>query len=517
MIQLVKKFKLIIIFFAVIGIVIVIYVYFIRPKGIKPDFLVVKRMDIVQEVDATGRVKPAQSVDLAFEKSGKISRVYASVGDKVKENQLLINLENSDLMAQLSQSEAALESAQAKLDELKKGARPEEIQVKEAELKKAQQDLDNYYNSVADILNDAHNKADDALRKQIDELFSDDFSDNPQLTFLVSDSYAEIDSESQKISANNALKELKLKINNLPSDHLSLDQELIDAKKHLITIKNFLIRLTDAVSAAIGISSTTAATYKGYINTARTNVNTALANITAQEGYVAAQRATIERIQNELTLKKAGTIEEQIRAQEAQIKQAQANIQNVQAQIQKTIIRSPINGIVTKQEAKKGEIAPANTSIISVISEFQFEIEANIAEVDIAKVKIGDPVNVTLDAYGDDLIFKAKVTTIDPAETIIEGVATYKTTFQFLNEDERINPGMTANLDIITERKENVIVIPQRAVIVKNGEKFVQILQDGGKVEKIKIETGVRGSDGNVEIIKGVDEGDKVIIYIKEQ
>ncbi len=101
---------------------------------------------------------------------------------------------------------------------------------------------------------------------------------------------------------------------------------------------------------------------------------------------------------------------------------------------------------------------------------------------------------------------------IDPAETIIEGVATYKTTLQFSGNDERVKSGMTANIDILTAKAENVIAIPQRAVAQKeNGDKIVKILKDDGVVEERKVTTGLKGSDGNIEITEGIQEGEKII------
>ena len=93
-------------------------------------------------------------------------------------------------------------------------------------------------------------------------------------------------------------------------------------------------------------------------------------------------------------------------------------------------------------------------------------------------------------------------------------MATYKTTFQFVKENTGIKSGMTANIDILTANKENVIVIPQQAVITRDGEKFVKILADDGTIKEVEVETGLRGSDGNMEIISGINEGDKVVISI---
>jgi len=174
-------------------------------------------------------------------------------------------------------------------------------------------------------------------------------------------------------------------------------------------------------------------------------------------------------------------------------------------------LRAPISGIITKREIEKGEIVTASKPIFTLISTSPFEIEVNIPEADIAKVNIGNEAEVTLDAYGSETIFKARVVSIDPGETILEGVATYRTVLHFIEDDKRIKPGLTANVEILTDKRENVVVIPWRAVITKNGEKFVRILE-GNEPREVKVKTGLQGSDGNVEIIEGVREGDKIII-----
>ena len=198
--------------------------------------------------------------------------------------------------------------------------------------------------------------------------------------------------------------------------------------------------------------------------------------------------------------------------QEASVEKARASLNNTRAQISKTIIASPINGVVTKQDAKVGEIVSASSHVVSVISDASFQVEANLPEADVSKVKISDLAKLTLDAYGNDVIFEAKVIAIDPAETVIEGVSTYKITFEFQKEDERIKSGLTANIDILAEKKEGVIAIPQRAILTQDGSKIVRVEREDGRVDEIKVELGLFGSDGRVEILSGLEEGMKVII-----
>jgi HlyD family secretion protein len=152
--------------------------------------------------------------------------------------------------------------------------------------------------------------------------------------------------------------------------------------------------------------------------------------------------------------------------------------------------------------------------VISIISQGDYQIESFIPEADISKIKIRNKASTTLDAYGSNVVFDTAIIKIDPAATVIDGVPTYKVTLRFMDQDSRIKSGMTANLDILTNQKDNVLLLPNRVLITEDDGKYVSILNpDGsGKILLKKIVVGLRGSDGNTEIISGLNEGDKVLL-----
>ncbi|MDD5750733.1 MAG: efflux RND transporter periplasmic adaptor subunit [Candidatus Pacebacteria bacterium] len=536
-----KKKKLIIWISVPAAVVVLIAVGVIMNKINKPlpyEFTTAKIQNIIQEVSITGKVKPANAVDLAFEKSGRVAGIYADVGDAVEAGDALAALDTSELQAQLKEAKAQLEIQQANLQELEKGARSEELGVLQTKVanaekaladvqNKADSDLLNLYSDVADILHSAYASADDAVNKQIDDLFSNANTDNPQITFQTSNSQYEILSEQQRVASGEALKYLKNVLDNLDSNYDNLDAALIASEQKLVIIRDFLNVLTEALNASTNLTTASLNAYKGYVNTSRTNVNSAITEINTQKQYIASQKITnqqnitasqnsLKNAQKDLELKQAKATVEQIQAQEAQVKAAQANVQNLEIQISKATLRSPIKGLVTKQTAKIGQIITANSAVVSVISEAKFQVEANTPEADIAKVKINDPARITLDAYGSDVVFEAMVIKIDPAETVVEGVPTYKTTFEFKEDSEKIKSGMTANIDILTAQKENALTVPYRAVIAKNGDKMVRVV-NGKDISERKVTLGLRGSDGNIEILEGLREGEKVITFEKNK
>lgn len=475
----------------------------------------VERGEVMAEISVTGKVKPAKSLDMAFVQSGKISRVYVSVGDKVRVGQTLVSLDNGEFFAQLAQAEASLKIQEAKLEELKKGTRPETIQAKEAELSKTKTDLAGFYADAVDSLNDVYVKADDATTKQTDSLFTDDTTSNPKLIFIASDSQAGLDAQWQRTVAGQQLGEWQIELKQLRSDSptAQIESALKNSQERLVAIRYFLSRLSDALRSAIGLTSTLLDTYTSAVNIGRNNINTAAADLTDKQQTIEGQKTTIEKIQAELNLLYAGALPEQIDAQAAQVEQAKANIQYARAQLEKTYLRAPFNGTVTRTVYSVGETVSADEPAVSLIGAGNFEIEANIAEADIARIKIGDSARVTLDAYGNETTFEAAVGKIDLAATTIEGMATYKTVLQFTKEDSRILAGLTANIDILADKKENVLFAPTRNIIGKNGSKTVKVLIDAEKgiIEERTVIVGLRGSDGRTEIIKGLNEGDLVL------
>jgi RND family efflux transporter MFP subunit len=194
-------------------------------------------------------------------------------------------------------------------------------------------------------------------------------------------------------------------------------------------------------------------------------------------------------------------------------------VEQIHVQLQQRIVYSPIAGLITRYEATVGELAVAHTPLVTIISD-SLAIEAFVPEVDSAKVSLGDEAVFTLDAYGSDAEFQARVAAVDPAETVIDGVSSYKTTMELVEPDTRIKSGMTANIEIFTDRRESVIAIPQRAVVAKEGKKFVRVIQrdKSGKstFKEAAVVTGLQGSDGRVEIISGLREGDEVALYVEE-
>lgn len=539
---------------AIISIAIVIsgYTFYKNTRPHVYATVPVSRGDIREEVNVTGKVKPAQNLDIAFEKGGRVAHIRVQVGDKVQAGQEIMQLDNADLYAQLSQAQANVRSQDAKLDQLTAGARQEDLAISQTQVdnaksaladaqrnlvnvtEKAATDLANLYSSVPDTLTDAYTKSDDAIRNQVSSLFLNNETSQATLSFSSFNDQAKLAAEADRVRSTDELNAFSQDVataRTANGDAATLDTTLKNAQLHLNIFLKLFADLQDVVNSPNGLNAATLGTYKTAISTARTNIVSGLTNVNKQRQTIAAQGSTnqsaisnaqsnitaaqsaLEQAQRQLTLKIAGASTQDIAYQKSQAENARANVDYYQAQINKTVLRAPFTGTVTKIVPLVGDIISPNMPMISVIGAGKFQIESYIAEADIAKIKTGNEANVTLDAYGPDVPFKAKIIMIDLSATTIEGVATYKTTLEFTQENSRILSGLTANIDILSETHPNVLYVPTRNITSREGSKYVKLLVDKEKgiVNEVKVTTGLRGSDGHTEIISGVTEGDQIV------
>jgi RND family efflux transporter MFP subunit len=485
-----------------------------KPKVLET--VTVERSNLIEQVSATGNVKPFSDLDLSFEAGGQVSRIPVSVGDKVYQGQILVALSNADLLATLEQAKAGLKIAEANLSALKNGSTPEQIAVNESQVEKAKNDLSNAQIDFLNSVRDAYTKADDSIRNYTDVMFTNPRTQNVKLKFQTDDQQLENDLIVERIAIESKLMDWSNSIKYLSNDS-NFDTVFSNSKSNLNYIQNFLQNLAFAVNKLSPdnlVDQTTINLWKADVSSARLSVDTAVNNLSLSKSQYQSSVSALNIANSQLILTKTGATNDEIAAQESMVEQARANVNYAQARLNKSIIVSPISGVVTKIDAKVGQNISGGLTAVSVISYGQYNIEAYIPEADISKINIDDFATTTLDAYGSDVYFETTVIKIDPGETIIESVPAYKITLKFASStDPRIKSGMTANLDILTAQKNSVLSVPARSVFTIDNQKYVKLVDsiDQTKTTDVKIETGLRGESGYIEVISGLKEGDKIL------
>ncbi len=453
----------------------------------------------VQRISSSGKVEPVSRVNLGFSTGGRVSGVYVAVGNRVSVGQVLAEVENGD-------ARGALLEAQAKLRSLEIGTRPEEIAVSRAEVTSAESSLAQAIQSTVEAARDAFVTAEDAVYQDTDQFVSNARSSNPSLTFTVSSGQVPIDFKNTRMQIGASLTSWASLVSGLTTSGdvyaaASASQTYLAEVSRLLSLASTALTLSSESST---VSRTTLDGYASDVSAARGAIEDAAIALTTAVTAQKSAAAKLEIARRTLALKEAGTNEPDIEAQAARVASARA-------QLEKTLIRSPFSGVITAVDAKVGAVSAANTPAISMISDGGFKIESYVPEINIASIAVGNPARITLDAYGEDTPFDAAVALIDPAETVRDGVSTYRVTLEFTKPDERIRAGMTANVVVTTGEKENVLSIPLGAVETRGNESYVRVLVDGAAVER-RVTTGGTSYLGTLEIVSGLADGDTVIV-----
>lgn len=208
--------------------------------------------------------------------------------------------------------------------------------------------------------------------------------------------------------------------------------------------------------------------------------------------------------------------DEQRRSQRATVEQHEASVQEAKVNLARTILYSPIDGTITQRSIDVGEIVAVTDTVFTIIGEGGMELRADVPESDIVKAQVGQKADVTFDALPSDEIISAEVTEIDPASTVIQDVVYYRVKLKYA-ADPRIKPGMSADINIKTAEKNDVITVPLRAVKTEGDRQYVEVLKPDNTVEKIYVETRLKGDEGLVEIVSRLKGGEKIITFTKTQ
>ncbi len=535
--KILKKLKrrTIIIAVIVIIIVFVIFNFFIGNGELEYIAEEVVRGTVIKEVSETGMVKISEQVDLGFKYSGRIDEIYVKVGDQVEAGQNLAKLDLGQLYIELAEAQAALNVAKADYDKLLAGSSAEEIKVSETDVLNAQIVFDNAKQS----LEDAKADAEEDLKQDYENALSDledaylKIYNSYNVVLSVQLSYFNsTDQEGVIVKDNKDLIYANLTLAKTQVDNAEagsrqeVDTALSEMKKILSEVKNSLEIVRDVTENVLYRNTVTSSdktsldNQKSYINTAYNDIVAAQqtiattritneTNINTKEAAVGAAEVALQKAQDQLDLKKAGPTQENINLYQAKIKQAEAKVALLQNKINDSTLKSPVKGQITSINKRRGETAQVTDSIISILPSGPFQIEVDIYEEDIVYVKVNDETEIFIPAFPDDL-FAGEVISIDPAEKLIDGVVYYEVNISFDAGDKGVKPGMTADVVIKADERENVLVIPKQALKKINGDKIVKVL-DGKEVEERKIEIGLEGED-NIEVISGLIEGERVVL-----
>jgi HlyD family secretion protein len=183
---------------------------------------------------------------------------------------------------------------------------------------------------------------------------------------------------------------------------------------------------------------------------------------------------------------------------------------------------SPASGSVILVEIEEGEIITSGavsytsgTTLMTVADLTKMQIKAGVNEVDVGKIRFGQDVTIDIDAY-PNVMYAGIITHIAPAARDEQGVKIFDVEIDVVDSDDRLKPGMTANIEIQGDHREGIPTVPVEAVFKKAG-RYVAYVFDGSEEEPVEREvvTGI-SNISKVEIVEGLAEGEVVTLYDPE-
>lgn len=308
------------------------------------------------------------------------------------------------------------------------------------------------------------------------------------------------------------------------------------------TIKHLYADFNSPVRKGQLIAQIDPATFEAQVAQSRANLLSAQANLEKAQATLVDAKRTMDRnrelfgrnliARSDLDTAETNyeTDKAQVSAAKAQVSQAAAALRTAEINLRYTRIISPVNGIVVSRNVDVGQTVAASfqTPTLFTIAQdlTKMQIDSNIAEADIGKISVGQPVEFTVDAY-PDITFKGRVSEVRNAPITVQNVVTYDVVVKVDNSDLKLKPGMTANISVITASRENVLKIPNAALRFRlsEGRKESATPEQGrqergrrvwalesGKPKRLKVTTGI--SDGTfTELVSGgLNEGQELIV-----
>ena len=526
---------------------------------------------IAATVSATGNVEPRAEAELRFETTGTVAEVLVRPGDQVEQGQPLARIDTTALQLQVEQAQADLRQAQADFEALVAGATEAELAeararveqarsqyaqaastVSQADLSAARADLESARARLARLQS---GPAGDELASATERVQSAQTNlDNARVSLSAAKERARLDLETSANALRNAQDEFSRiywqnrELERLPGDlpRERIDQEaqaqraVADGEAALRTaqtaydqarqeeINSLAAREAELRSAVAARDRLLGGAEADELADARAAVQRAQASLdqltgAQRQSELAAQESNIEIAQAGLDRLLADPTTSALAAREAAVQRAEVSVRSAERNLALGTLTAPFPATVARVGMQAGEPADAS-AIIAVADLTSYHIDLPVDELDIAEVQQGQRVTVDLDAL-PGRSYGGSVSNIAPLATRSEtGTTTYEVTVTLDEDSEGVRPGMTAVVEIITEEKQGVVLVPRRAVRAEGGQSVVYVPNPNlvpqptipGQTapppgDRREVEIGLTNAEF-VEVVSGLSAGDTVLV-----
>jgi RND family efflux transporter MFP subunit len=507
---------------------------------------------LITSVSGSGQISVTNQVDIKAKSSGEVTSVNVTAGREVKAGAILASIDARDAVRSVRDAQTSLQTAKLELDQLMAPveeltvfqAQTALVQSKEAK-QKSEDDLKKAYEDGFSDISNAFLELPGVMTGLQDLLFANSFNSSQSNIDFYAGAVKSYDGRVMQYRDDAANSYYKART---AYDKNFADYKLLNRASSNDTVQNMVLetydtakliseavkdannliqfyqdRLTEHNLSINSISTSHLSKLNAYTGTTNSHLSTLLAiqhTITdSQKSIVSADRTIKEK---ELSLAKtiSAPADLDIRAKKIAIQQKQDALIAAQQALADHYVRAPFAGVIAKVSVKKGDSISSGSAVVTIITK-QNTAEISLNEVDAAKIKVDQKVNLTFDAI-DGLSLSGKVAEIDTLGTVTQGVVTYNVKIILDTQDDRIKLGMSVSSVIITDVKQDVLIVPSGAVKTQGSNAYVEMLLENfdnpsaqgvmsANPPRQQMVTVGLSNDTQTEIISGLKEGDQII------
>jgi HlyD family secretion protein len=470
---------------------------------------VAKAADLTDRITASGNIIPFQTANLSPKTSGRVAQLFVEQGDRVQKGQKIAQMENTELQAGFAQAQANVQQAQANLSKGKNGSRPEEIAQAQAKLAQAQANL---------------NKAKTGNRPEETAQVKAKLA-QAQANLQMTQSIAPQQIEQAIAQVSSATGKLKLakanvdrfrslqqsgaiaqdKLDQATSDYQTARANLLDTQQKLAQVRN---------SSKSEVTQKQAAVTEAQQALRQSQLGSRTEDVASLVAQVDQAKAAYQQAKN-------GSRPEEIAQLTAALAVANAQLQSAQSQLNDSTVIAPFAGLITQRYASIGAFvtpttsaststSATSTSIVAIAKDM--EVKAKVPEVDIGKIKVGQKVEVTADAFSDQP-FQGTVRLVAPEAVVEQNVTSFEVRIALDTGKEVLRSGMNVNTVFRGKKTSNALTVPTVSISSRKGQTGVYVPGDNNepKFQAIKVGSAVRDK---IQVLEGLKAGDRVFIDI---
>jgi len=487
-----------------------------KAAAIQGQTATVTRGSLRAMVSASGSAVVIRQTKLSFGTAGSLGEIGVKMGDSVKAGQVLAKLDPSTmatLQNSVIQAEANVNIAKMDLETALNPYTAVDLSVAERTVRQAEAGLDVATQDLEDVQN-PYSELDfslaeaavrnaaaalEAARRTLG-LAENDPSSNDSIRTQEDQAsyYVNVYNRTRARFEDGAVSQQKL--DGEYSNMLLAQEKLAAAREKkemaVATARNEVAKAQDALA-------------KSQDDLEKKQAGAEPKVVEKQRSMVISAETALEKARDDLSKKLAGPDARTVEKMRNQVISVQAALETAREKLKGSAITAPFDGIVASTALNPGEQVAANTVILTLLDPEALRIDVSVSENDIASLRPGQAAMISFDALAGQT-FQARVDSISPAAKVQQGVVNYPVALT-LDRGSGVKDGMTASAQIVHQQKDNILLVPNRAIRTQGRNRTVQVLLPNGSTETRTVRVGM-ANDQSSEVMEGLAEGEQVVI-----